>query len=226
MEPVDRPRFAAVLNLLASVYHREVTTLLLDGYWLALDDLPIGSVERGAASAMRECKFMPTPVELRELAGELRAADRAVLAWSAFERAVSAIGAYRSVDFDDPLANATVRHLGGWERVCGLTVSEFDTWLRKDFLRAYETFCRTGVSPEAAAPLVGIHQKENRLLGHDDPATARLVPACAGPPLRIATGLGERRFGEASGRPLASPVLPRLELRRPMTDPVNHPPPI
>jgi hypothetical protein len=209
--PADVSRFTTVIRALAALFNREATEPLAHGFWLALSDLPMEAVERGAARAMRDCRFMPTPAELRELAGEMRLADRALCAWSVFERTVVERGGYKSVQFDDRILNATVQHLGGWVRCCELSCDEFDTWLRKDFLRAYEAFCRTGVGPDAGGALIGSHQRENRLLGHDDACAAALAPGCAGDALWIETGLPPietpRRL--ATGQPL------RVEFKRP-----------
>lgn len=201
MRETERARFALVVNALAALFHREISEAMLHGFWIGLDDLPIEAVERGAARAMRESRFMPTPAELRELAGDVSDADLALLAWSVFERAVVAVGAYKTADFGDPVLNATVRHLGGWEHCCELPTNEFDIWLRKEFLRVYEAFSRTGVSEEAGAPLIGVFDRTNALLGHDRPAT-----------VKVATGLPAQRYPRLSSRQNA---VPRLEFKRP-----------
>lgn len=161
MKSEDRPRFLVAITALASQYRQESTEALLSGYWLGLEDLPIESVERAVVAGIRTCKFMPVASELRELAGDSRADDRALLAWAAFERAVTTHGAYASVTFEDPLINAACRMNGGWERCCELPPEQFDVWLRKDFIRAYETLCRTGAEPALCLPLGGYCDRLN-----------------------------------------------------------------
>jgi len=141
---------------------------------------------------------MPTVSELRALTGETTPEDRALLAWGAFEKAVVRVGYYRSPNFDDPLINATVRHLGGWTRVCELDGEEFDKWLRKDFLKTYEALSRTGVGDEQAAPLVGYAERQNRSLGYDR---------------------SEDRCDVRTGLPWAGEPPKRLENRRPANVP-------
>lgn len=178
MLKTDAAEFATIVQAIAAAFRQEPTEAMTHGYWLALDDLELPAVRRAAKRALRECKFMPTASELRELAGDMRPDDRAVLAWDAFERAVVSQGGYRSVDFDDRLINATVRSLGGWQRCCEMNPEQFDTFLRKDFERIYATLCRTGVSADRAAPLLGIHASEAAGSGHALPS-----------PIRIETGL-------------------------------------
>jgi len=106
--------------------------------------------------------------ELRDLAGCRRFSveDKALLAWSALERAVSTVGCYKSRHFDDPLIHAAVRSLGGWERICEMSERDFDTFLRPQFLKTYAAFARVGVSDEASRPLVGTFERQNSLLGY------------------------------------------------------------
>lgn len=201
MRVEDREQFALVVSALAATFNRDATEALLEGYWIGLNDLALPAVKRAAAVAMRECRFMPTVVELRDLAGELSPQGRAVLAWGILEKTVLLVGGYKSVDFDDPCLNATVRNLGGWERICEMPADEFDKWLRKDFERTYQTLLRTGVSREAAAPLTGIHDRTNGFHGHQAAMTE---------PLRIETGLPvlPQDFVRLPG-PKAQHALPR-----------------
>jgi hypothetical protein len=126
---------------------------------------------------------MPTPAELRELAGELKLTDRAEIAWAVFERAVTQQGGFRSVCFNDPAINATVLSLGGWEPLCSMPAHEFDAFLRPKFLKAYEANCRAG---RGAGALSGGFAKENSLGGHQSPAVVLIdcgLPALQGLPL-------------------------------------------
>lgn len=205
---MSNQRKAIVIGALAELYGKALSQPGLILYVHALRDVPVERVEAAAAKAAEQCKFMPLPVELRELAGEARPEDRAQLAWAAFEQAVESVGGYRSPNFDDPLINATVRGLGGWQRCCELPTSEFDKWLRQDFLKTYTALTRTGVSDEAARPLVGYFERENATLGYHRPQDR----------VEVATGLpwaGKpvKRLGDGAtgGRPAAA----RIEFKKP-----------
>lgn len=199
----DEPKVLDALTALAAVYGKPMSEAWYGGYCIGLRGLTPDQVERAVALAMERNKFMPTPAELRELAGEMKSGDRAIHAWIAFERAVASVGAYRSVDFDDPTLNATIRSLGGWVACCDMPATEFDTFLRQRFLKSYESLYATGVGTEEGSALMGIAERSNRTLGH---ATKE--------PDRITTGLpgsgGEPRI--TNKRPAAS--LPRVELKR------------
>lgn len=168
---------------------------MLEAYRIGLEGLSPDDVEKAAVVALRERKYMPTPSELRELSGRGRRDDRPLLAWMAVSKAISAVGAYASPDFDDLIINATIRAIGGWVRLCGLGGNELDVWARREFLAAYATLQRSPPSDDALAPLSGLGNRQ----------------------VEVRTGLpwaGEvvRRLEH---RPKPQPGKPRIEFRRP-----------
>lgn len=190
----DRLRFVECMNALAAVFNRQIDEALYTGYQLGLSDLAVSDVERAVRRAIRECKFMPTVVELRELSGEMSPRVRAVKAWQNVLRAIAMHGAYHSVTFDDVVINATIRTLGGWQYLCGMNPDEFDRFMPKRFQDTYAVLCDSGVSCEAAAPLCGIFDQEN----------AMHCPQAVRPPRLVKTDLPPHRAG----------VIPTIEDRR------------
>jgi hypothetical protein len=151
------------VGVLAEAFGRTATEATIAAYTIGLGGLTPKQIENATGKALRTCKFMPTPAELRELAGELKLADRGEIAWAAFERAVAQHGGYRSVCFDDPAINAAVQSLGGWCACCEMPANEFDSFLRPKFLKAYEAHCRAG---RGAGSLAGTFARENALGGY------------------------------------------------------------
>lgn len=196
---------AHLVTLLCEAFGKTASTAMFEVYRIGLQDLPFEAVERATMVAIRTCKFMPTVAELRELSGEMKASDRALKAWMAFQQAVVHYGAYKSVDFDDPTINATVRALGGWEHVCGMSAAEFDTFLRKNFESVYVSLYSSGVGGEQAAPLMGIVDRENGLLGYNQ-----------NPPVRVTTDLppaSAPRIGRYGDQRPSD--LPRVQFQKP-----------
>ncbi|GIV51911.1 MAG: hypothetical protein KatS3mg038_2432 [Candidatus Kapaibacterium sp.] len=87
-----RARVAASIAGLAVVFGRDPSETLISAYVWALDDLAEEEVEQAVKRALRECRTMPTPAELRELAGVRRPEDQALVAW---ETAMNARAARR-----------------------------------------------------------------------------------------------------------------------------------
>lgn len=72
MTNTDRTAFVAVMSKLAEVYREALTEGLLEAYWDALHDYELEYLEPAAAKHIRESKWFPKPVELRELASQYR----------------------------------------------------------------------------------------------------------------------------------------------------------
>lgn len=162
MSPKDLERFRTALSGLAGTIGFELSQIALTGYWIGLDDLTIEEVEIACALALKRAKFMPKPVELRELIAGPSPADRAQIAWETFTAALSRYGSYLSLDFEDRCINAAVRSLGGLTQVAMLEGEAFTTWARKDFQRAYEAYARLHDPGEVGRYLVGRIEAQNR----------------------------------------------------------------
>lgn len=144
------------VTLLAEAFGRKTTGATFEVYSIALGDLTDEQVDAASTRAARTCRFMPSPAELRQLAGVLTDDDRAVVAWGHVERSIR-LGPYAHVDFDDRAINATVRSLGGWVVfLARFTGAEAEKWVRHEFLKAYASWCRAGVGDELGAILPGL----------------------------------------------------------------------
>ncbi len=186
----EQQRKAIAVVALAETFGRNISEAGVKMYVSALEGISADAVENAVRQAAVSCRAMPPPVELRELAGEVKYSDRAELAFQALKEACSRIGAFKSPDFDDRIINATVRNMGGWQRACEMPVSEFDTWYRKEFVRIYEVFCRVGARRDDVAMLEGINEIENRAAGYLEAAARSQVKVptklpWAGQPVRL-----------------------------------------
>jgi hypothetical protein len=171
----DRKPFSEVIEALAAIPGREVSKPLLQAYWIGLQDVELRDVQEGARRWLQSGSgFLPSPGELRKLAGGQTAEMRSLLAWEAVRGAIRRHGAYRTVQFSDPAATAAVRSLGGWVGLCGRDTEELDKFVCRDFRRAYEEFSAAGVTQEMARPLDGIWSTHDRV--DPDSVRPRLVP--------------------------------------------------
>lgn len=157
MTSSDRKRLVELVAGLCEAFNRQPTAVTFAAYEMGLEDVPLRALEGAVRRALKESRFMPTPAELRELAGELTGADRAAIAWECVLRHVS-LGPYKHVSFvDDRIINATIRNLGGWPTFLSrFSGTEEEKWLRKDFLDTYRSLYRAGVTGEMCQPLPGL----------------------------------------------------------------------
>jgi hypothetical protein len=162
MDEAHNKEFTIAMQTLAVAFEKEATEDLYEVYWQALKDLPLDAVLYAAREALKTSEWMPKPASLRRLAGEVGPDHRAAIAWQAVRKAINQHGTYCSVDFSDPVINATIRNLGGWTELGMKDEKDFDVWTRKEFERIYVAIYSTGVTEEASAHLVGRTEHENR----------------------------------------------------------------
>lgn len=157
-------RIADVVTMMGEAWRQKITPATMLTFATGTEDIRIEDVERGAMRAIRECQFMPSVFELRQLCGasigKLSAKDRPTLAWCDVRRAISRVGGYDSPDFEDPVINATIREMGGWVLLCNSTVEEL-VWREKDFLRMYSALATCHLDDERTERLAGICEREN-----------------------------------------------------------------
>lgn len=192
---------AGCVASLCEVFGKTPSDGTFRAYEIGLHGLEPEQIRIATTLALQNCRFMPPPSELRDLifhSGQ----DRAVKAWLAFEQAVTQCSFYVSVDFDDPIINATIRSLGGWQACCETPASEFDNFLRKRFIDSYCSLLRTGISDDQAAPLLGWFDQQNSLNGYGQKEAVRIETGLPTSPTRI-------------GHKLSRADIPRLELQRP-----------
>lgn len=201
MIEADKMRFTQMLGVVAESFEKELTDGMARGYWAALQDLPMAEVTRAMQDALKTCEYMPRPANIRKLAGraELGSDHRAALAWQAVRAAIARHGTYKSVDFDDPIVNCSIRNLGGWVALGQKSAEDFDIWTRKEFERIYQTIALSGASEDDVSYLPGISESQN----------TGLYPV--EPPVKINTHYEQGTFKVRPSLKLDTNVLKKLE---------------
>lgn len=204
MNSSDREDFNAAILALSCVFGVELDEAFYQGYWWALSEVSLPDLITACGVAAKTgSRFMPKPGELRELCGGNTAARRTLDAWEAVSRAVIEQGYYRSVTFDDPAINATIRSHGGWMRICCLELEEFEKWFRRDFERTYQVFIAQPPSAEQGSPLIGYCEQTNTFNGYE------IESLITGKPHLITTGITPTPVLEDKR------AVPALELKKP-----------
>jgi len=191
----DKERFGRNLIRLASGFGEMLSPHRIDSYWEALNDLDDDAFELATVEALKTRHRFPMPVDLREAVnGKLGAV--ALLAQHVVETAMASVGAYASVDFEDPAVNASLRGLGGWSAVCSIDAGEWRRFRSREFRTLYEAHSQRGGAGELARPLPGIVEATNGQRGLEAPEPRQV--RC--PYLRV-------------GRLQAGPETPQIEAR-------------
>jgi len=157
----DLGRFAQAMAALSAAFDKEIDESTVEAYWMSLEDMSIEAFEEACKLAMQNLEYFPRPAHLRRSQAGMGAESRSIIAWQSVVRAVATIGQYASVDFDDPITNATVRNLGGWYWLCQQPEKEVKVWIRKNFEKIYTALSGSGVTAESVRYLPGIHERDN-----------------------------------------------------------------
>ncbi len=158
----DREHFRLIMAAMAEMYRVECPATLQKTYWLVCQTMTIKQFESAASKAMRTLKWFPKPAELFELCGDNKE-DQSLKAWAVLNRAIDVVGAYKSPKFNDGVLVATLEALGGWQFVCGMNITEFESFFRNRFLETYQSYARSGITSDR--PIVGIHDANRGRIG-------------------------------------------------------------
>lgn len=158
-------RDARFLNAFMTVWsiHKNVepSEMLLSAYKRALSEYGIEQIEQAFGYAINDLQWFPKPVELRKFIeygpGDIE--DISLVEADKVITAISEIGYYNSVTFDDPVTMAVITQgWGGWMKICELRDDEIK-WFRKDFAKIYKAYSNQGI--KSFGHLVGFHEDYN-----------------------------------------------------------------
>lgn len=186
MQQHERGAFAGLLTDVMAYYGKDVSDFLLGVWWTACESFDMEQVakalQRHACDPERG-QFAPKVADItRVLAGT--ATDRAALAWGKVHEAMSAVGAYTDVVFDDPAIHAAIEDLGGWPKVCRTELDEL-SYLQHRFQASHRAYTERGQfdyqrrlagdrSPDHEFTSRGIPLPRPALVGNKDRAIAVL----------------------------------------------------
>jgi len=195
MQPSDKPAFVGLITDALAYWKQPVSEFTLTVWWNACQQFDMEQV-RSAVSAHAtdpdRGQFAPKVADIvRILQGTNT--DRSVLAWGKAFEAMSSVGAYRDVCFDDPVIHAVIEDLGGWPKCCRSDMNELGYMQKRfcDSYRAYsarghfdyprkllgdrssdELYAKRGLPPPKPA-LVGDQQRAQLVLERGSATTAR-----------------------------------------------------
>lgn len=141
MTPQDKPAFVQLVTDALAYYRQNVSEFTLSVWWSACQSYTLEQVTKAFtthATDPERGQFAPKVADLvRVLNGTVT--DRAAIAWGKAYEAMSAVGAYRDVVFDDPAIMAALEDLGGWPKVCRTEAKELG-YLQHRFCEAHKAY--------------------------------------------------------------------------------------
>ena len=176
---MTRLEFANAIAFLVAGVGKPLAEDQVKAWFELLGDLTVDQLRRGIVETLRTHQFSGFPavgvIRKNALGGvqsaNLEAGDQALLAWDRVVHAIRTIGAYRTVDFDDPLIAPTIRSIAtSWTALCDTESATLHVWTKKAFIETYRAHAASGqVTAIAASPLPGILAENAALSGYEAP---------------------------------------------------------
>lgn len=120
MEFSDAPKFSLVIAGLCAYHRQPCSDALIAMYWRGCKrwsyEQVVEAIDRLTQDAEMG-KFIPKIGDIARIL-EGTHSDQSKLAWGKVHEAMSSVGAYSDVVFDDPATHAAVEDLGGWPKLC------------------------------------------------------------------------------------------------------------
>ena len=145
MQLSDRAAFAQLITEVLAYYRQDASRFVLDLWWNACRGFELEqlrqAIQRHCTDAERG-QFAPKVADVAKML-QGTATDRAALAWGKVLGAMSSVGAYQDVVFDDPAIHAVIEDLGGWPKVCRTRTEELG-YVQHRFTESHRAYCGSG----------------------------------------------------------------------------------
>ncbi len=154
MNKQDEPKFKELIAMITATYEHEFNPTQIKLWWNLFKPHSIQDFEKAVyqhISCPDTGMFTPKPANLMKFINgtskqnEQVIDDKAEIAWHTIEGEIRRIGSYGSLKMEDKQALAAIQAIGGWKKICGLTMDKM-TWAHKEFTAAYKNYERTDVN--------------------------------------------------------------------------------
>lgn len=145
MRPSDKPNFYGLIADVLGYYGKSASDFTLQVWWNACQNFEFEQVSKALSAHAADPdhgQFAPKVADLvRILQGTNT--DRASLAWGKVMEAISAVGAYQDVVFDDPAIHAAINDCGGWMKICRSDMGDL-SYLQHRFCQTHQAYAGRG----------------------------------------------------------------------------------
>lgn len=146
MNASEKPAFANLLTDVLAYYSKDASEYTLHVWWTACQAFEMEQVGKALTAHATDAErgiYAPKVADIvRVLSGTTT--DRAMLAWGKVLEALSSIGAYSDVVFDDPAIHAAIEDCGGWVKTCRSDLTEL-SYLQHRFCQSHKAYTGRGV---------------------------------------------------------------------------------
>lgn len=145
MQPNDKPAVVALVTDVLAYYRQPVSEFTLSVWCQAMQPYSLEQLRKAMTAHATNPdggQFAPKVADIIRILDGTHT-DRAMLAWGKVHEAMSAVGAYQDVVFDDPAIHAVIEDLGGWPKVCRGDLKDLG-YLQKRFCDGHKAYSGRG----------------------------------------------------------------------------------
>lgn len=163
----DQEKFTQGLMILAEVYNRKLSSLLLHTYWSCLKKYSYVVFEATLWDFLKNPDYakrnFPSPADwIKAIEGDTT--SKSLMAWTEIISSIRYVGHYESVVFSDPVMHAVIHDMGGWIHLCQLSERDL-IFAQKEFERRYQNYYSRKKLMKAPHYLTGKIEHQNTLNG-------------------------------------------------------------
>lgn len=180
MQPSEKKDFALLIAGVYAYHRQPCSDALIGMYWRGCQRWDFDQVQVAVERLTYDAEAGKFPPKIGDLTRVLEGthSDRAQLAWGKALEAMSSVGAYTDVVFDDPAIHAAIEDLGGWPKVCRTETKEL-SYLQHRFCESHKAYTGRGTfeyprrlagdrSPDYEYEKKGLKPPRPALIGDED----------------------------------------------------------
>lgn len=169
MKNTDKKAFALLIAGVYAYHRQPCSDALIAMYWRGCQQWDYEQIVRAVDALTHDAEAGKFPPKIGDLTRELEGTrtDRALLAWGKTLKAMSSVGAYQDVVFDDAAIHAAVEDVGGWPKLCRTTFDDL-SYLQHRFCEAHRAYTKRGTF-EFPRRLAGARDPDETFVKHGLP---------------------------------------------------------
>jgi hypothetical protein len=192
MQQHEKPQFVSLIADVLGYYGKDASPFVIAIWWDACQNLAFEQVAKAMNTHVKDPERGQYPPKVSDIVRVLQGTttDRAALAWGKVLEAMSSVGAYTDVVFDDPAIHAAIEDLGGWPKLCRTETKEL-SYLQHRFCLSHKAYTERGTfdfskrlsgdrSPDDEYTKAGLPLPKPALIGDREKAKAVYLAGGAG----------------------------------------------
>ena len=145
MTESEKPECIEMISAALDYYKQPVSAFILSIWWEGCKGFTLDQLARALTAHTTDPERGQFPPKVADIVRVLSGTktDRAVIAWGKVYEAMSSVGAYQDVVFDDGIIHAVIEDMGGWPKLCRGNTDDL-SYVQHRFCESYKAYFNRG----------------------------------------------------------------------------------